>query len=330
MRMLTALLVLASCVSAGEPRIVGSVDSGDSTIRVKQNNPPWVTLSVEDAPDGAIQTWLGPIGEGQVGIRLDGGVGVATGIPGTYRFRVIVQAPLDGPDTIDIYESTVIVEGGGPAPDPPKPEDFPSKLTAAVKAVPESHGALKRVANAYLLVADQVKNGLFTKPEQVVKFTDVTTGLIPEYAEIKQRIVDPHVASLNLQSAADFEPVWRQISNAIKAGLMDVPPPSPPIPVTSLHVLILEETENRNLLPSSQVLIFTSTKIRKWLGDNGAKWRIWDKDVDATREDKVWQDALKIERGDLPWVIVSDGAKGYSGPLPKTVDEMIELLEKYK
>lgn len=111
-----------------------------------------------------------------------------------------------------------------------------------------------------------------------------------------------------------------------------VPEPQPvvPIPGEVLRVLIVEETDERSKLPSSQVALMLSGDLYQWLTDHKTEWHIWDKDVDVSRESQVWQDAMKIPRQSLPWLIVSNGKNGESVPLPKSWDEMAKLLEKYQ
>lgn len=324
---------------SADPSIVGTpqTSDADNTIRVKVGQIPWISLAVKDAPAGAVQSWTGPIGEGKIGFYTKDGVGVAIVIPGTFQFRCRLQTPKEGLDEIVDVETTLVVEGSGPAPTPtptPVVEDFPTKLAAAVKANPEAK--LAQVANTYVTVADGIKGGVFTTPQQVTAATDGFVGLIGSTAwpGIKSSVVDPYLATQALTKAGDYEPLWRQIAAAVKAGLTDIPPPDPdvdpPIPVTGLHVLILEETGDRNKLKPGQLAILTSTVLRQWFTDNNADWRIWDKDVDAQFEPQVWKDALKLERGPLPWIIVANGKTGYSGPLPQTVEETILLLNKYK
>lgn len=111
------------------------------------------------------------------------------------------------------------------------------------------------------------------------------------------------------------------------------PEPGPaPIPQTGLRVLIVEETAERTAATSA---IIGSTAIRSYVAEKCAKgpdgktpeFRIYDKDV--TGESAVWQEAMKLPRQSLPWLIVSNGKQGYEGPLPKTPAETLTLLKKF-
>lgn len=116
-----------------------------------------------------------------------------------------------------------------------------------------------------------------------------------------------------------------------------VPPtPAPaPIPDAGFRVLMVYESSELNNIPASQVEAMRAQSVRQYLdakcvvGPDGKtkEWRIWDKDVDATKADKLWRDALARKRDSLPWIIISDGKKGFEGPLPKTVDDMLKLLK---
>jgi hypothetical protein len=103
-----------------------------------------------------------------------------------------------------------------------------------------------------------------------------------------------------------------------------------PIPEAGLHVLIVEETEDRRQLPQSQVNIFTSVTLREYLDSKAKAWRIFDQDVDLERESEVWQKAMGRERASVPWIVVSNGRTGHEGPLPKTVAETLTLIKKYE
>ncbi len=115
----------------------------------------------------------------------------------------------------------------------------------------------------------------------------------------------------------------------------DPPQPAPPFPASGLHTLILYETGDLSKYPAGQSLVLYSEAVRDAMakgpdGRNG--YRIWDYDADPTNEAKVWQDAMKAKptgKDKLPWVIISNGKTGYSGPLPATVAEMQTLMAHY-
>lgn len=122
--------------------------------------------------------------------------------------------------------------------------------------------------------------------------------------------------------------------------LVVVPPvPVDPAPITESgnRCLIVYESGEIQRYPAEQVVIFTSTKLRQYLNQHCVKdksglseYRIVDDDTEFTGgDDGVWPDAMKIERKALPWIVVSNGKSGFSGPLPSKVDEVIELCRKY-
>lgn len=331
MRTLTAFVLLCGLVHAAEPSIVGPKSA-------KVGQPPWVTLSIKDAAPGSVTTWSGAIGPGLVGMEAKDGVAVSTAVPGRYGFRCVIQTPKDGLDDVQILETVLLIEGDGVVPPPdvvPPVVDWQARLTAAVKSAPDKHAGFAKVAGVYALVADQIKGGLLTSADQVTKMTTAMTGFAsPEWAALDSSIVQPHLKTLTLTKAADYEPLWRQIAAAIKAGLTDIPPPDVvPIPVTTLHVLIVEEMDDRNTLPASQVDIFSSTELRKWMVEHNAQWRMFDDDIDTSQLEQKWKDGLKkiADSGlQLPVVLVSNGTRGTIEKLPKSVAELTALLEKFK
>ncbi len=120
-----------------------------------------------------------------------------------------------------------------------------------------------------------------------------------------------------------------------------VDPPTPivdppaPIPSAGFRVLIVTETADLAKLPHEQVSVLTAKSIKDYLDlrcaeVNGQKeWRMWDKDVSTANVSKVWQDAFARPREALPWIVISNGVKGFEGPLPKTVADTLDLLKKF-
>jgi len=115
------------------------------------------------------------------------------------------------------------------------------------------------------------------------------------------------------------------------------PDPIGPIIGKGLRVLIVEETAQRSKLPAEQVAELTSGTVIDYLNEKcaneqtGAKaWRVFDKDADLSQEAKFWQDAMARKRDSLPWLVVSNGRKGFEGPLPANADALLKLLKNYE
>jgi hypothetical protein len=114
-------------------------------------------------------------------------------------------------------------------------------------------------------------------------------------------------------------------------------PPQPPAPISGKRVLIVYETAEASKMPEKQQQILYGKTVRDYLNqkcdpdpDGKTKgWRIWDKDADPSGEAKVWQDAMKVERKGLPWLIVGNGKTGFSGPLPNNVDDFMKSVKQY-
>jgi hypothetical protein len=114
------------------------------------------------------------------------------------------------------------------------------------------------------------------------------------------------------------------------------PGPGPtPIPAQGLRVLIVWETKDLSTYPASQIAAVNAREVREYLNAKCIKvgtqpeWRVYDPDTDVSRESKIWQDAMKIKRDKLPWIVVSDGVKGTSEPLPLDKDALMTLLKTY-
>lgn len=112
-----------------------------------------------------------------------------------------------------------------------------------------------------------------------------------------------------------------------------------PIPDKGLRVLIVWETSSQPTMPDTQRNILYATapgSVRDWLVTKCVKvndtpeFRIIDKDSTMERESKIWQSLFDVERKSYPWIIIANGTRGFSGPLPVTMDETLALLKKYE
>ena len=116
-----------------------------------------------------------------------------------------------------------------------------------------------------------------------------------------------------------------------------VPDNPAPIPEDGFRVLIVYETSELSKYKEAQRSILFSGPFRTYLDDvcvsgtGGRKeWRIWDKDISGLEnESKTWQNAMKLERKSLPWIVISNGKTGTSEALPGTLGETLGLIQKY-
>lgn len=121
-----------------------------------------------------------------------------------------------------------------------------------------------------------------------------------------------------------------------------IPTPTPaPIPLPGLRVLVIYETDpGTTTLPDrmtrEQALVITGAETRALLSAKCAKdakghpeFRFYDQHADVRNAAPHWFAAMNRPRGKLPWLIVSDGRKGYEGPLPANAQEFAKLLEGF-
>ena len=110
-----------------------------------------------------------------------------------------------------------------------------------------------------------------------------------------------------------------------KGGAIFTPPP---IDAEGLHVLIIEETADRNNLPVSQAAVLQSIQLRSYVQEKNGNYRQLDDDSNMELAAQKWKDAMLLPRDSLPWLIVSNKG-GYTGPLPETLEETMAILKKW-
>lgn len=121
---------------------------------------------------------------------------------------------------------------------------------------------------------------------------------------------------------------WSSIVSTIPPIIVD-PPEPPPIDGDGLSVLIVRETLQTKDLPASQVGIFTSVDLRRFIESHDGELQILDPDVDTQFIDSKWSQGLQQPRDSLPWIYISNGTSGTSVPLPANVDETKDLIERF-
>lgn len=112
------------------------------------------------------------------------------------------------------------------------------------------------------------------------------------------------------------------------------PVPDAPIPVDGLRVLIVYETENPDLTPQQQIILF-GNEVRSYLrakctAEPQGAFRIWDQNIDTAGDLPLWQKAMERPRASVPWVLISNGKTGHEGPLPSDTRAFIELVKRYE
>lgn len=129
--------------------------------------------------------------------------------------------------------------------------------------------------------------------------------------------------------------VWLLINRPIDPDGDPVDPPSPTPIASGLHVLIVEETSERDRMPASQVAIFSSIPLRKWYDANCAKedgivaYRNFDKDDRLEKENEIWRKLRARITLPPPVLLMVDGKRGKEMPLPADPDAMQATLEQF-
>ena len=116
----------------------------------------------------------------------------------------------------------------------------------------------------------------------------------------------------------------------------DLPPP--PIAEPGFRVMIIEDVFSRKDLPTDQYNVIMSTapgSFREFLLARAVKvhgvpdLRFISHTNPLDQDAPYWQAAAKLPRDSYPWLIVSNGKAGYSGPLPKTTAEALALVRPF-
>lgn len=98
-----------------------------------------------------------------------------------------------------------------------------------------------------------------------------------------------------------------------------------PIDVPGLHVLIVEETDDRDTIDKGQLAVLQSVLVREDVKAAGGQYRQYD--ANETPAEEPWKTAMGRPRQSTPWLIVSNPGKGgFEGPLPSTIDATKQVI----
>lgn len=123
----------------------------------------------------------------------------------------------------------------------------------------------------------------------------------------------------------------------------DPPGPTPgpsPIPEPGFRVLMIHENAEVKKYPPSLQSVLYGEEVRGYcakhcvpFGDGDVNFRCLDKDAKVDNLPEPLKTAFNKtkSRSDFktPWLVVSNGTGGYSGPLPQTVAETMKILQQY-
>lgn len=102
-----------------------------------------------------------------------------------------------------------------------------------------------------------------------------------------------------------------------------------PISVAGLRILIVEESANRQNLPSDQAAILTSVPVREAVDKLGGEIRIVDVDDSTDAMAHEWQALRKRITTTPPAVVFAKPRRAVEMALPATVDQFQTKLEAF-
>lgn len=282
------------------------------TLVVAPESPPGAAIvaRIDGLPEGARVAWKSSTGSSVVNV----GKGRAhLWASGAHTVSAVVA--LADPAAELIWLDAPFKLAGAPTPPTPEPPQPPAPKTlkelagADAAAIAQQLAALARVLT----------------PADAKYFPQALAGTLePWQANPAHAAIIKRFAGL-----AEHAAIVAELGRVV-AELGDGPaPPAPPIPATGLHVLIVEETDDRGRVPAGQLAVLTTTKVQAAVEAAGGVFRQYDDDPEIA--DPVWRDARNRPRTSLPWIIVSNGAKGgVEQPLPASIDETVALIRRYQ
>lgn len=102
-----------------------------------------------------------------------------------------------------------------------------------------------------------------------------------------------------------------------------------PFPTDKFNLLIVEEAQERYKLPAAQQELLGGTAWRAEIPED--QRRVLDEETVITEKEDPWvKEAWKVKRDSVPWLVISNGKTGYSGPLVADEKTLIEFINKYE
>lgn len=237
-------------------------------------------------------------------------------------------------------------EPNPPVPVPPKPQ-------ASIVASKEVSGTGKR-EDPFIFTSS---TKCILKLSEAVKEVKWDVDNCPQGTEI----IAEQIIVFDLHSKGEFTttaygPIYSKVWFVIKSGTdPPTPGPTPPGPTPNpvdpdsvglLRVLILTPNSTK-VLTSPQQAAINSTLVSAYCKTHCAKgndgktleYKQYEPDTDVSAESpeiqELYKTAVNESKGILPWLVITNGKTGYSGPYPasptatENVNAVLGLLQKY-
>ncbi len=218
----------------------------------------------------------------------------------------------------------------------PAPADAPSlKLPASLNGDPNDFIQIAADTNCNVVVWRVVDPGLKLFPTNLLR--DTKTAVVTSGTPGRYRVWAVTALGGTPSDIAECVVVVGT-PGPVPPGPGPGPGPTPtPIPGVGFKAMVIYETADLGKMPPKQLSIIEAKSIRDYLNaktvptaDGGKRgWYITDQSADFSGESKVWQDAIKRPRTQIPWIILGDGKNGFEGPLPADVPATLELLRRF-
>lgn len=112
-----------------------------------------------------------------------------------------------------------------------------------------------------------------------------------------------------------------------------VPTPIDVVPIKEAGFRVIVVYESADGVPEqingADVRGYLNNKCVKGPDAKTPDFRIWDQDVDLTNASRYFVEAMLRPRTSLPWILISDGKRGFEGPLRGNSQDVLNLLKKY-
>ena len=111
----------------------------------------------------------------------------------------------------------------------------------------------------------------------------------------------------------------------------DAPPSpvvAPPFAADKLCVLVVEESADRASYTAAQLDVLLGTApgtVRDYVAKAGGNFRLLDDDSDISLAPQWVKDAAARQRTSLPWIEVSDGKRGFEGPVADAASVLAKM-----